>query len=131
MLVQDALQTTPVSLVLIDPNCLLVETLPKCLREYADVTVVGRSLDVQDGLECLRRQKPDVCLVDADLYAKGFRLFADELAVRLGETRLAIFVDELTDRAAGDRDLESGQRVSVPPGLVAGSRRQSHPAGGR
>jgi len=97
MLVQDALQTTPVSLVLIDPNCLLVEALPKCLREYADVTVVGRSLDVQDGLECLRRQKPDVCLVDADLYAKGFRLFADELAVRLGETRLAIFVDELTD----------------------------------
>ncbi|MFG0333797.1 MAG: DNA-binding response regulator [Maioricimonas sp. JB049] len=97
MIAQDELQTSPVSLVLIDPNCLLVEALPRCLGEYADVTVVGRSLDVQDGLECLRRQKPDICLVDAALYVSGFRLFADELSVRLGETRLAIFVDELSD----------------------------------
>ncbi|QDU40209.1 Response regulator protein VraR [Maioricimonas rarisocia] len=97
MLVQDPLQTTPISLVLIDPNCLLVEALPKCLSDYANVSVVGRSLNVPDGLECLRRQKPDLCLVDSDLYTSGFRQFADELSVRLGETRLAIFVDELSD----------------------------------
>ena len=79
------------------------------------IRIVGRALDVTTGLEVIRRTAPDVVLVDGVGFQSGFRALSDTVALRLGQIRLCVFSDRLTDVqldlaiASGARGLLSRQ----------------------
>ncbi len=57
----------------------------------------------------IREQRPALVVICASIAVQGFREVAAELAVRLGETRLAVFADTLTDRKL---DLVVNNRIT-------------------
>jgi two-component system invasion response regulator UvrY len=80
-----------------DSSLLFLEMLPVLALREAGLEVVGRGSTPMELREEIRRSRPDLCVLDARLFREAPRQFCDELSVRLGQTRLAVFADDLTD----------------------------------
>ncbi|MCA9047762.1 MAG: response regulator transcription factor [Planctomycetaceae bacterium] len=65
---------------------------------------------VRELLNAVRTQRPTLIVVGERLITEGAREILGELAVRMGETRVAVFGDELTDRQL---DLIVNNRVTA------------------
>jgi len=60
-------------------------------------------------MESIRSRRPALVVIAAPLVVDGIREISSELAVRMGETRVAVFGDQLTDR---QMDLVTNNRIS-------------------
>lgn len=99
--------------VVADVNRVNGESLAWCLNAYGGFRNVSTVSSAADLLQCLRGQRPRVVLISERLVTTGLREIFSELAVRLGETRIVVFADGLTDRQL---DLIVNNRVA---GLVS------------
>ena len=89
------------------------ESFAWCLNAYGGLKNVGAACTVPDLLHAIRSQRPRVVLIGERLVTTAMRDLFSELAVRLGETRIVVFADGLTDRQL---DLIVNNRIS---GLVS------------
>lgn len=89
--------TESVHFVVADSSALLVEAVSKQLQHFPSLAAVGLAVDVKGLMERLRTTHPDVCVIGADLYRQGFRALRDDISIRTGQTKLAIFADDLPD----------------------------------
>jgi DNA-binding NarL/FixJ family response regulator len=99
----------PGDAVIADSNRVNAESIAWCLKAYGgfrNVTAVSTSAEL---LLAIRSQRPQAVLICEKLIVKGLRDIFSELAVRLGETRVAVFGDALTDRQL---DLIVNNRVT-------------------
>lgn len=102
-------QSQTTDAVIADNNRVNAESMAWCLKAYGgfrNVTAVSTS---QELLQTIRSQRPQVVLIGERLIVAGLRDIFSELAVRLGETRIAVFADSLTDRQL---DLIANNRVT-------------------
>jgi DNA-binding NarL/FixJ family response regulator len=99
----------PGDAVIADSNRLNAESIAWCLKAYGgfrNVTAVSTAAEL---IQTIRSQRPQTVLVCEKLIVKALRDVFSELAVRLGETRVAVFGDGLTDRQL---DLVVNNRVT-------------------
>ena len=99
----------PGDAVIADSNRLNAESIAWCLKAYGgfrNVTAVSTAAEL---VQTIRSQRPQTVLVCEKLIVKALRDVFSELAVRLGETRVAVFGDGLTDRQL---DLIVNNRVT-------------------
>ncbi len=95
--------------VIADSNRLNAESIAWCLKSYGGFRNVMSVASPSELLQAIRAQRPRVVLVGERLAVKSLRDLFSELAIRLGETRVAVFGDSLTDRQL---DLVVNNRVS-------------------
>ena len=99
----------PGDAVIADSNRVNAESIAWCLNAcggFRNVTSVSTSLEL---LQTIRSQRPQAVLVGERLIVQSLRDIFSELAVRLGETKVAVFGDALTDRQL---DLVVNNRVT-------------------
>ncbi len=102
-------QSQTTDAVIADNNRVNAESMAWCLKAYGgfrNVTALSTSAEL---LLTIRSQRPQVVLIGERLIVSGLRDVFSELAVRLGETRIAVFADALTDRQL---DLIANNRVT-------------------
>ena len=102
-------QSQSTDAVIADNNRVNAESMAWCLKAYGgfrNVTALSTSAEL---LLTIRSQRPQVVLIGERLIVSGLRDVFSELAVRLGETRIAVFADALTDRQL---DLIANNRVT-------------------
>ncbi|MEU5264140.1 response regulator transcription factor [Amycolatopsis sp. NPDC021455] len=58
---------TPVRVVLVDDHALFRDGISQILRSEPDFTIVGEAADGKAGVEVIRREKPDVVLLDVEM----------------------------------------------------------------
>lgn len=95
--------------VVADSNRVNGESIAWCLNAYGgfrNVTSAGTTTEL---LQAIRSQRPQVILVGERLLIGAIREIFSELAVKLNETRVAVFADVLTDRQL---DLVVNNRVT-------------------
>ena len=105
----DPSSAPPGDAVIADSNRVNSESIAWCLKAYGgfrNVTSVSTSLEL---LQTIRSQRPQAVLVGERLIVQSLRDIFSELAVRLGETKVAVFGDALTDRQL---DLVVNNRVT-------------------
>jgi DNA-binding NarL/FixJ family response regulator len=84
--------------IVADANRVNGESIAWCLNAYGgfrNVTAAGTAAEL---LYAIRSQRPQVVLVGERILIGAAREIFGELAVKLGETRVAAFADALTDR---------------------------------
>lgn len=99
----------PGDAVIADSNRVNAESIAWCLKAYGgfrNVTAVSTSLEL---LQTIRSQRPQAVLAGERMIMQSLRDIFSELAVRLGETKVAVFGDALTDRQL---DLVVNNRVT-------------------
>ena len=102
-------QSQTTDAVIADDSRVNAESIAWCLKAYGgfrNVTAISSSSEL---LQTIRSQRPQVVLIGERLIVAGLRDIFAELAVRLGETRIAVFTDLLTDRQL---DLIANNRVT-------------------
>ena len=102
-------QSQSTDAVIADNNRVNAESMAWCLKAYGgfrNVTALSTSAEL---LLTIRSQRPQVVLIGERLIVSGLRDVFSDLAVRLGETRIAVFADALTDRQL---DLIANNRVT-------------------
>ncbi|MCA9010070.1 MAG: response regulator transcription factor [Planctomycetaceae bacterium] len=102
-------QSQTTDAVIADDSRVNAESIAWCLKAYGgfrNVTAVSSSLEL---LQTIRSQRPQVVLIGERLIVAGLRDVFTDLAVRLGETKIAVFADSLTDRQL---DLIANNRVT-------------------
>jgi hypothetical protein len=82
---------------LVDKDVLLTDAIMTACDQAGRVHVACSADNLDDGLMMLRRFRPRLALVSGEIFSDGFRELTEELTVRLGETRIAVFADGLTD----------------------------------
>ena len=85
------------------------ESIAWCLAGYGSFRDVQSVDSVKELLEAIRTQQPRVVVLGEKLVTEGFRDVLSELAVKMGETRVAVFADSLTDRQL---DLVANNRIA-------------------
>jgi DNA-binding NarL/FixJ family response regulator len=85
-----------VTVILIDSEVLLTDTLIS-IADSKSVQLACAASNLDDGLALLRRFRPQVLLVAGSILVEGIRALSDEVSIRLGETRVGVFADQLTD----------------------------------
>lgn len=95
--------------VIADSNRVNAESMAWCLRAYGGFRNVTAVSNVSELLVSIRSQRPQVVLIGERLITAASREVFSDLAVRLGETRIAVFADGLTDRQL---DLIANNRVT-------------------
>ena len=97
-------------LILADGCRLNAESIAWCLSAYGSFRDVESVTSAAELLNIIRTQRPALVLIGERIIAEGIREIFTELAVRMGETRIAVFVDDLTDRQL---DLLVNNRVTA------------------
>lgn len=95
--------------IVADSNRVNCESVAWCLNAYGGFRNVSTASSSSELLQAIRSQRPRVVLVGERLVTANLRDLFAELAVRLGETRIVVFADGLTDRQL---DLVVNNRVS-------------------
>lgn len=85
-------------LIVAETSRLNAEAVSWCLTAYGSFREVASVADVDELVLAIKTQRPSLVLVGDQLASKGIREVVTELAVRMGETRIAVFADNLTDR---------------------------------
>ncbi|MFV0444171.1 MAG: response regulator transcription factor [Planctomycetaceae bacterium] len=86
-----------IPVVLVADNRLLLEALPDNRGPLAGIQIVGRSMDIPNGRELVRRMMPRLMVIDGTNFCQGFRQLGEDIAFRLGQTRLVVFADGFSD----------------------------------
>jgi len=86
-----------IPVVVISRDRMFLEALPDNRGPLLGIQIVGRALDVADGRELIQRTAPQVVLLDGPSFCAGFRTLAENIAIRLGQTRVGVFADDLSD----------------------------------
>lgn len=102
-------QSQTTDAVIADNNRVNAESMAWCLKAYGGFRNVTAVSTAPELLQTIRSQRPQVVLIGERLIVAGLRDIFSELAVRLGETRIAVFADSLTDRQL---DLIANNRVT-------------------
>ena len=102
-------QNLTTDVVVADSNRVNAESIAWCLKAYGGFRNVAAACSSFDVLQAIRSQRPQVVLIGERLILAGLRELFSDLAVRLGETRIAVFADSLTDRQL---DLIANNRVT-------------------
>ncbi len=102
-------QSQTTDAVIADNNRVNAESIAWCLKAYGGFRNVTAVSTAPELLQTIRSQRPQVVLIGERLIVAGLRDIFSELAVRLGETRIAVFADSLTDRQL---DLIANNRVT-------------------
>jgi len=97
------------AVVIADPNLLHAEAISWCLSAYGAFSTVDHVMTADALLASIRSQRPSVVVIAESLIVDSIRAVSSELAVKLGETRIAVFADRLTDRQL---DLVVNNRVN-------------------
>ena len=97
---QDTHSTTDraAAVVIADPNLLHAEAISWCLSAYGAFQSVDHVVTADALLSLIRSQRPSVIVIAESLIVDAVQDVMAELAVKLGETRVAVFADRLTDR---------------------------------
>ena len=103
--------------VIAESTRLNAESIAWCLMSYGGFRSVNPATNCSELISAVRSLRPALIVLSERLVVKCFREIFAELAVKLGEIRIAVFADELTDRQL---DLVIHNRVA---GLL--SRRES------
>lgn len=85
-------------LIVAETSRLNAEAVSWCLSAYGSFRDVESVSDLQELISAIKTQRPAIVLVGDQLASRGIRDIVTELAVRMGETRIAVFADHLTDR---------------------------------
>ncbi len=96
------------AIVIADPNLLHAEAISWCLSAYGAFCAVDHVMNVDGLLTAIRSQRPSVVVIAEPMVVDSLRSVTAELAVKLGETQIAVFADRLTDRQL---DLVVNNRV--------------------
>ncbi len=104
-------------LVLSDGSKLNSEAIAWSLKAYGGFRDIQSTESASEVVAAIKAQRPAVVLLGERIVTEGTREILSELAVRMGETHVAVFGDELTDRQL---DLVAHNRVT---GLL--SRKES------
>lgn len=99
----------PGEAVIADSNRVNAESIAWCLKAYGGFRNVSAVASAEELVMSIRSQRPQTILVGEKLIVKALREIFSELAVRLGETKVAVFGDLLTDRQL---DLIVNNRVT-------------------
>ena len=102
-------QSQTTDAVIADDSRVNAESIAWCLKAYGGFRNVTAASSSSELLQTIRSQRPQVVLIGERLIVAGLRDIFTELAVRLGETRIAVFADSLTDRQL---DLIANNRVT-------------------
>lgn len=86
------------AVVIADPQLLHAEAISWCLNAYGAFCSVDHVMNVDELLAAIRSQRPSVVVIAESLVVDAIRGVTSELAVKLGETHVAVFADRLTDR---------------------------------
>lgn len=86
------------AVVIADPDLLHAESISWCLSAYGAFQSVDHVMSVEELMTAIRSQRPSVVVIAETLIVDSIRTVTSELAVKLGETRIAVFADHLTDR---------------------------------
>ncbi len=97
------------AVVIADPDLLHAEAISWCLSAYGAFQSVDHVVSVDELTSAIRSQRPSVVVIAESLIVDSIRTVSSELAVKLGETRVAVFGDHLTDRQL---DLVANNRIS-------------------
>ena len=97
------------AIVIADPNLLHAEAISWCLSAYGAFCSVDHVMHVEGLLFAIRSQRPSVVVIAESLVVDAVRSVSSELAVKLGETQIAVFADRLTDRQL---DLVANNRIN-------------------
>ncbi len=103
--------------VIADSTRLNAESIAWCLMSYGGFRSVSPATTCSELISAVRSLRPALIVLSERVVVKCFRELFAELAVKLGEVRIAVFADELTDRQL---DLVTHNRIA---GLL--SRRES------
>lgn len=103
--------------VIADSTRLNAESIAWCLMSYGGFRSVTPATTCSELISAVRSLRPALIVLSERVVVKCFREVFAELAVKLGEVRIAVFADELTDRQL---DLVTNNRIA---GLL--SRRES------
>lgn len=106
-----------VRLLIADSAQLNVEAMAWCLAAYGSFREADTACSAEEVLTAIRTRRPALVVMGEQIVREGVREIFSELAVRMGETKVAVFADRLTDRQL---DLVVNNRVS---GLL--SRKES------
>lgn len=85
-------------LLLADGNKLNTEAIAWNLSAYGGFQDIQSTSAAQEVLSAIRTKRPSVVLLGERIVTEGVREILSELAVRMGETKVVVFADELTDR---------------------------------
>lgn len=85
-------------LVLAEGCRLNAEAIGWCLSAYGTFRDAEHVTSASELSSLIRTTRPALVLIGEQVIATGVRELFSELAVRMGETRIAVFADELTDR---------------------------------
>ncbi|MDA1233045.1 MAG: hypothetical protein O2856_19955, partial [Planctomycetota bacterium] len=102
-------QTQSADVVIADCNRVNAESIAWCLKAYGGFRNVTAVSNASELLLSIRSQRPQVVLIEERLISAVARDVFSDLAVRLGETKIAVFADTLTDRQL---DLIANNRVT-------------------
>jgi DNA-binding NarL/FixJ family response regulator len=99
----------PGDAVIAEASRVNAESIAWCLKAYGGFRNVTAVSSPSELMQSIRSQRPRTILIGEQLVVKALRDIFSELAVRLGETRVAVFGDSLTDRQL---DLIVNNRIS-------------------
>ena len=91
------MRAPPISLFLIDSSPLFTELLSRGLERQGEFRVVGIASETDNTYFRILEQRPELVLADVELPGKGIFTIAEELAIRLPDTRVALLTSFLTD----------------------------------
>jgi DNA-binding NarL/FixJ family response regulator len=94
---QGANAVKSIAAVLIDPDVLLTDCLRPMLSNSSGVTISHTAESMEQGLTLIRQLRPQVVILDSRMFEEGFRALCDELSVRLDQTKLGVFADQMSD----------------------------------
>ena len=102
-------QSQTMDAVIADNSRVNAESIAWCLQAYGGFRNVTTVSSASELMQTIRSQRPQVVLVGERLIVAGLRDIFSDLAVRLGETKIAVFADSLTDRQL---DLIANNKVT-------------------
>lgn len=85
-------------MVIAESSRLNAEAVSWCLSAYGNFQNVESTFSTDELVNAIRTQRPAIVVVGEKIASEGIREVMIELAVKMGETRVAVFADQLTDR---------------------------------
>ena len=93
----DVTKSKTINIVMIDSSQAFLESLPLALHRFEILKVTARASSMEQGIALIQEFSPDVTLVDGRIYQHGFRDLSSQLSIRLGECRVVVFANSMTD----------------------------------
>lgn len=87
-----------IRITMIDSQRAFAQAFARCAAMTPDLQVVATARDLEEGERALRIQQPHIVLIDMQGAVENVIRLRESLPVRLGESKIAILTNMLTDR---------------------------------